>query len=509
MVERKSRARLYFIAFLLPAFALYTVFFIYPFIRGFAISLTNWDGLSPRAPNLIDSRVFDEEVLPALDRAADREYLESVYEPNDDGTARRRRSLSGLARRRVESILARAGHESEYNRFVGARNYVDILTGKVAESFYPRSFSQSWFNASSSLPDRLEGADFERYFLSRLSADERETFSRFYSPDADGALSYVLDERFGEFHLEDLIWLIPEVEETGEIAPEDAGSLVDAVKAASLSRDEAGMENAVASFFSAHSLPEESREAVIEGARGLYSIGEVKLLLANRWNKRGVDLGVVGFTLFFTVCSVVGINVLAFLLALALDTGLAGQRFLRSVFFLPNVLSMIIVALVWKMLFVQLFPRITGIEQWMSDPAKTPWLIVLVAVWQGAGYYMIVYLAGLQNIPTDVVEAARIDGAGPLQRFRFITMPLLAPALTISLFLTLANALKSFDLIYAMTSGSAYTFGTVPVVLDIYFDAFARKQAGLAAAKAMLLFAVILSVTAVQLSVMKRREVEQ
>jgi raffinose/stachyose/melibiose transport system permease protein len=161
------------------------------------------------------------------------------------------------------------------------------------------------------------------------------------------------------------------------------------------------------------------------------------------------------------------------------------------------------------MLFFQLFPKLTGIDQWLSDPAKTPWLIVLVAIWQGAGYYMIVYLAGLQNIPTDVVEAAKIDGAGSWQRFRNITLPLILPAVTISLFLTIANALKNFDMIYAMTSGSAYTFGTVPVVLDIFFDAFARKQAGLATAKAMLLFALIFIITSIQLYVMKKREVEQ
>ena len=233
------------------------------------------------------------------------------------------------------------------------------------------------------------------------------------------------------------------------------------------------------------------------------------MLFAEKWNSKGFDLGVVGFTIFFAFFSVIGINLLAFALALALDTGIRGQKVLRSIFFLPNVLSMVIVALIWKMLFFQMFPRITGIDQWLSDPAKTPWLIVLVAIWQGAGYYMIVYLAGLQNIPTDVVEAAKIDGASPWQRFVHITMPLLVPALTISFFLTIANALKSFDLIYAMTSGSAYTYGTVPLVLDIYFDAFARKQAGLATAKAMLLFFVIFIITGLQLYVMKKKEVEQ
>ncbi len=312
-----------------------------------------------------------------------------------------------------------------------------------------------------------------------------------------------------EFDLEDLIWLIPEIDETGLIPENDASDFMDDVRAAGVSGDKAAFESLVTDFLRSHALEGESRDRVVEGATGLYELGDIKRLFSTKWKSEGFDLGVIGFTLFFTVFSVLGINLLAFLLALALDSGIRGQKVMRSIFFLPNVLSMVIVALIWKMLFFQLFPRLTGIDQWLSDPAKTPWLIVLVAVWQGAGYYMIVYLAGLQNIPTDVVEAATIDGANPWQRFRSITLPLLVPAITISFFLTLANALKSFDLIYAMTSGSAYTFGTVPVVLDIFFDAFARKRAGLATAKAMLLFVIIFAVTGIQLVIMKRKEVEQ
>jgi len=159
------------------------------------------------------------------------------------------------------------------------------------------------------------------------------------------------------------------------------------------------------------------------------------------------------------------------------------------------------------MLFVQLLPAITGIETWVSDSHKTPWLLVLVAVWQGAGYYMIVYLAGLQNIPTEVIEAAMMDGATGWQRFRMITFPLMIPSLTISLFLTIANAFKSFDLIYALFGPTGYSTGTVPIVMDIYFDAFANKQAGLANAKAMILFLVIVIVTGIQLITMKKKEI--
>ena len=506
MVENKRRTALHFIVFLLPAFFLYTLFFIYPFFKGFSISLTNWDGLTPRAPITIDSGTFETAVMAKLDRQSDRDYLLSLYSKNEDGTSWSRLGVSGSQRRKIESILSRAGYEPESNRFVGLRNYRDILGGRLSDAFYPRSYTQSYFNATSALPMVLDDPNLEINFLSRLSAGEREVFDRYYRRGDKG---FALINENAEFDLEDLIWLIPEIDETALIPENDASDFMDDVRAAGVSGDRAAFEGLLSGFLETHALTGESRDRVVEGATGLYELGDIKHLLSSKWKSEGFDLGVIGFTLFFTVFSVLGINLIAFLLALALDSGIRGQKVLRSIFFLPNVLSMVIVALIWKMLFFQLFPRLTGIDQWLSDPAKTPWLIVLVAVWQGAGYYMIVYLAGLQNIPTDVVEAATIDGANPWQRFRSITLPLLVPAITISFFLTLANALKSFDLIYAMTSGSAYTFGTVPVVLDIFFDAFARKRAGLATAKAMLLFVIIFVVTGIQLIIMKRKEVEQ
>lgn len=240
----------------------------------------------------------------------------------------------------------------------------------------------------------------------------------------------------------------------------------------------------------------------------LTSISKLKLLLEKTWVVTNYRMGVIGFTLFFAIFSVLGINILAFALALALDTGIRGQKILRTIYFLPNVLSMIIVALIWNMLFSQLLPAITGIQKWMMDPNKAPWLLVLVATWQGAGYYMIIYLAGLQNIPTDIIEAAMIDGATWKQRFISITLPMMIPSLTISLFLTIANAFKSFDLMYAMVGQSGYATGTVPIVYDIFFQAYTKKQAGMATAEAMLLFFVIVLISGIQLYVMKKKEVE-
>jgi raffinose/stachyose/melibiose transport system permease protein len=144
----------------------------------------------------------------------------------------------------------------------------------------------------------------------------------------------------------------------------------------------------------------------------------------------------------------------------------------------------------------------------MGDPAKAPWLIVAVQVWRESGYLMVIYLAGLQTIPADVLEAALIDGTGFWGRLAHITL-LLVPALTVCLFLSLSNSLKCFDLVYAMVGPSGYAVGTVPLVMDIFFDAFAKRLAGLATAKAILLLLAIVLITGTQLTVMKRREVQQ
>jgi ABC-type sugar transport system permease subunit len=162
-------------------------------------------------------------------------------------------------------------------------------------------------------------------------------------------------------------------------------------------------------------------------AEELFRLGRLKSLLGSAWVERGFDLGVVGFTLFFTLFNVVGSNLLAFFLAMALDARLKSRNVLRSVFFLPNVLSMVVVALVWSFVFYHLLPAVTGIDKWMGDPAKAPWLIVLVQVWRETGYLMVIYLAGLQTIPAQVLEAAMIDGTGFWGRLRHITLRPVAP----------------------------------------------------------------------------------
>ena len=142
-------------------------------------------------------------------------------------------------------------------------------------------------------------------------------------------------------------------------------------------------------FLNTHSLSRTSSETVKQASSRLFELGNFRNLLSSMWTAEKTKMGVVGFTFFFAFFSVIGINLIAFLLALVLDSGIPGQKILRTIFFLPNVLSMIIVALIWKMLFYQILPAVSGIDIWLSDASKAPWLLVAVATWQGCGYYMI------------------------------------------------------------------------------------------------------------------------
>ncbi len=505
MVGSKLKRWLYFWVFVLPALAAYAMFFINPFAQGIRISFTNWDGTTPRTPISMAKQQFEEQVLSRIEREEDREFLLQIYsfDPADDRY--KRYELIGRNRNRVVRILNRVGYRPESYRYVGLKNYLDIFTGGVEERFYPRTYSKVNYNQNSSLPLEIPRQEFEKVFLANLRSEaEGDLASEVYTPGED---VYTLRNEFDEFTLEDRIWLLPEVDVEYTVPPGAVDELIAGVRGAGLAQDRNALEQTVSQFLDSYTLSEASAAELREAALDIYNLGEFKRLLAENWIERKFEMGVVGFTLFFMFFNVLFSNILAFLLALALDQKLKSRTFLRTIFFLPNVLSMIVVALVWSFVFFNLMPALTGIELWMGDPAKAPWLIVMVQVWREAGYLMVIYLAGLQSIPTDVHEAALIDGAKPRQKLRYVTLPLLIPALTICLFLSLSNSLKSFDLVYAMVGPSGYALGTVPFVMDIFFDAFAKRLAGLATAKAMLLFFAILLITGFQLTVMKRKEV--
>ncbi|MGE5582387.1 MAG: carbohydrate ABC transporter permease [Bacillota bacterium] len=234
---------------------------------------------------------------------------------------------------------------------------------------------------------------------------------------------------------------------------------------------------------------------------------KLRAILSQKMYKTVFIPGVLGFTMFFTLFNVIFGNLLALTFALILDAKIRTKNILRSIFFFPNILSLVIVAFIWSFIFRLIMPLVTGISVWLGSPDLAPYALLMVTIWQGCGWLMVIYLAGLQTIPDEVIEVAEIDGAHWWQRMYHIVFPLLLPAFTICIFFSLSNSLKTFDIIMALTQGGP-GYVTTPIVLDIYYNAFRDNLYGYATAKAVFLCAIIMVVTGIQLSIMKRKEVE-
>ena len=220
----------------------------------------------------------------------------------------------------------------------------------------------------------------------------------------------MLKPEYDGFALEDRIWLLPEVEQTGAVSSAGVDALPEGGRKGGLSRTRRRWTRPSRISWPANRFSAASAAEVRTAAEEIFALGALKSMLASAWVERNFEMGVVGFTLFFTFFNVV-LQPPRVLPRPGPGRGIRSRKVLRTVFFLPNVLSMVVVALVWSFVFSHLLPALTGIDLWMGDPAKAPWLIVLVQVWQQAGYLMVIYLAGMSNIPSDVLEAASIDGA--------------------------------------------------------------------------------------------------
>ncbi|KZE71659.1 carbohydrate ABC transporter permease [Paenibacillus elgii] len=220
------------------------------------------------------------------------------------------------------------------------------------------------------------------------------------------------------------------------------------------------------------------------------------------------------FTARFTVAVVLISNVLGFLIAYLLSKPLKTRNLLRTIFFMPNVLGGLLLGFIWQFIFTQSFAsigRITGLGffnlSWLGTEATAFWALVIVSVWQGAGYLMVIYIAGLTNVPKDMLEAAAIDGATSLQALRHIVLPLIMPAVTVCLFLSISWAFKSFDLNFSLTQGGPYK-STESIAMNIYFEAFKNNRYGLGTAKAFVFFVVVTVITLIQVTITKKKEVE-
>ena len=212
------------------------------------------------------------------------------------------------------------------------------------------------------------------------------------------------------------------------------------------------------------------------------------------------------FTVKFTVVSVLSINLIAFTLALLLTRGIKATNLFRTVFFMPNLIGGIVLGYIWQIIINGVLIKF-GVD--ITFSAKYGfWGLVVLMNWQMAGYMMIIYIAGLQNIPGDLKEAAEIDGASPFQTLRHITIPMVMPSVTICTFLTLTNSFKLFDQNFALTGG-APAKQTAMLALDIYNTFYGRiGSEGIGQAKAVIFFIMVAVIAFVQLYITRRKEVE-
>ena len=213
------------------------------------------------------------------------------------------------------------------------------------------------------------------------------------------------------------------------------------------------------------------------------------------------------FTALFTVVSVLTINVFAFAIAMLLTKGIRGTNLFRTVFFMPNLIGGIVLGYIWQIL-INCILSLASKPLLALNSSAGYWGLIILMCWQQIGYMMIIYIAGLQNVPSDLVEAAEIDGANAWDVLWKIKLPMVMSSVTICVFLTLTNSFKLFDQNLALTAGAPGR-ETAMLALDIYNTFYGRTGwQGAGQAKAVIFFAITAVIAFVQLKITSRREVQ-
>lgn len=224
-------------------------------------------------------------------------------------------------------------------------------------------------------------------------------------------------------------------------------------------------------------------------------------------------LSALWFTFKYAIVTVIIINVVGFSLALIVTSYIKSKDILRTIFFMPNLIGGLILGFIWQFIFTNIFNTVgsaMGVEMlqgWLATPATGFWGMVILHVWQMAGYIMIIYIAYLQSIPDELLEAADMDGASYIQKLKSVIMPLVAPAFTVSMFLTLSGSFKIYDQNLSLTGGGPGG-STKMIAMDIVDTAFAMNTMGMAQAKAVVFFIIVAILSLTQVYYNKKKEVE-
>lgn len=220
----------------------------------------------------------------------------------------------------------------------------------------------------------------------------------------------------------------------------------------------------------------------------------------------GDFLNSLWFTVKFTIVSVISVNLIAFTLAMLLTRSIKLRSFFRTVFFMPNLIGGIVLGYIWQLIINGVLERF-GVT--ITFDAKYGfWGLVVLMNWQMIGYMMIIYIAGIGNIPADLTDAARVDGANSFEVLRHVIIPMIMPSITICLFLTITNSFKLFDANLALTDG-APSKQTAMLALDIYKTFYGSiGSQGVGQAKAVIFFLLLAVISLIQLKFTREREVE-
>lgn len=222
------------------------------------------------------------------------------------------------------------------------------------------------------------------------------------------------------------------------------------------------------------------------------------------------------FTVLFVIVSIVLINLIAFAVAYVLTLGIRGSNIFRTVFFVPNLIGGIILGYIWKLIFDGILHNY-GTNLALNSTYGF-WGLVILMCWQQAGYMMIIYIAGFQSVPSDLYEAAKIDGANRRQILTKVTIPMMAPSITICTFLTLTNSFKLFDQNLALTAGAPGVITsdgvtikqTEMMALNIYNTFYSNANSrGVGQAEAVIFFVIVVVIALAQLYFTRKREVQQ
>lgn len=221
----------------------------------------------------------------------------------------------------------------------------------------------------------------------------------------------------------------------------------------------------------------------------------------------------LGRTVQYVVGVVILVNLLAFFLAYLLTRGYKGQSLYRTGFFIPNLIGGVVLGIVWKFIFSEALVQLgtvpvfaTFADNWLSRPGTAMLAMIIVAVWQMAGYLMIIYMAGIIAVPKDVLEAASLDGASGFYAVRKIILPLVMSSVTICSFLSIKAAFMVYDVNLTLTAGGPYK-STVLASMHVYNKAFKYNDFGIGQAEALLLFLIVAVITVIQVTITKKKEV--